>query len=508
MRNLLVLAGLTYLVGTVIGLGLGEASRAAPVWAAAAVLVGVAVALRRSPWRRWALLGGVFAVAVLVSVRETPVPSWLRRRAPEITEVIGTVASYPSLGVDRATFTFRPDVLPSNLRVTWFTEDEPLPPVGCGDRWKLVGSVRLPEAFDGFDYPAYLARQGIFATMTVEGAGGVRLDETAGSVVLRVGDGVRRRVIGRLRDALGAEAAALAQGLLLGDRTALSGDVEGSFRSTGLMHVLAVSGLHLGIVLAGIWFGLRRLGWRPLLTYPVVGLVVLLVLWIVGPRVSLLRASLLFAFLGLGSVLADLGWILRRSIDPLNGLATAAIVLLALAPGEVLDAGFQLSFAATAGILLAVSPNARQRWEPWVEGVAGRAGRFAPVARWTLTSVVVSAAAQAGVAPVVAWHFGTFHPLLVGLNLLVVPLVTLALAVGVPTVLLLGLGAPHFVAAPFGWVLHALSGAVRLGAHLPLVELPITRVAAVWVATLVVFTASAGLFSHPTDDLSDRLPEV
>jgi len=505
MRKLLVPAGLFYLVGTGLGLGLGEASRSLPVWVAAGVLIVLVVVLRQSSWRRWALLGGVLAVAILVSVRETPVPTWLRRRAPEIAEVTGTIVTYPSLGVDRATFTLRPDTLPAGLRVTWLTEDRAPPSVGYGDRWRLVGSVRLPEVFDGFDYPAYLARQGIFATMTVEDDRGVRSDEVAGRGILRAGDGIRRRVIEQLREALGAEAAALAQGLLLGDRAALSDDVEDSFEVTGLMHVLAVSGLHLGIVLAGIWFGLRRLGWRPLLTYPVVGLVVLLILWIVGPRVSLLRASLLFAFLGLGSVLADLGWILRRSIDPLNGLAAAAIVLLALSPGQVLDAGFQLSFAATAGILLAVSPGVRERWGAWVEGVAGRAGRFAPVARWTLTSVVVSAAAQAGVASVVAWHFGTFHPLLVGLNLLVVPLVTLALAVGVPTVLLLGLGAPHFLAAPFGWVLGALSGAVCLGKRLPLVALPMTRVAAIWLAVLVAFTAAAGLASLPTNDLSDGL---
>jgi len=508
MRKLLIPAGLVYLVGTGLGLGLGGASRSLPVWAAAAILIGLAVVLGQSPWRRWVLLGSVLAIAVLVSVREAPIPSWLRRRAPEIAEAMGTVVSYPSLGVDRATFIFRPDTLPAGLRVTWFVEDGTPPAVGYGDRWKLVGSVRLPEAFDGFDYPAYLARQGIFATMWVEGAEGVRLEEVGGHAALRIGDRLRRRVIGRLREVLGAEAAALAQGLLLGDRTALSEDVEISFEATGLMHVLAVSGLHLGIVLAGVWFGLRRLGWRPLLMYPVVGLVVLLILWIVGPRVSLLRASLLFAFLGLGSVLADLGWILRRSIDPLNGLAAAAIVLLAVSPGQVLDAGFQLSFAATAGILLAVSPGVRARWQPWVDRTSRHAGRLAPAARWTLTSIVVSAAAQAGVAPVVAWHFGAFHPLLIGLNLLIVPWVTAALAIGVPTVLLLGIGAPALAAAPFGWVLLALSGAVRLGAKLPLVALPMSRVAAVWLAALVAFTAAAELISPPTDDLSDGLPEV
>lgn len=253
------------------------------------------------------------------------------------------------------------------------------------------------------------------------------------------------------------------------------------------MHVLAVSGLHLGIVLAGAWFALRRAGVRSAVAYPVVGLLVLLVLWIVGPRVSLVRASLLFAFLGLGSVLADLGLILRRTVDPLNGLAAAAVVILALRPTELYEAGFQLSFAATAGILIVVSSGFRGRWQRWIRSVSDRSGRLAPFVRYALTLIAISAAAQASVAPVVAWHFGTFHPLQLGLNLFVVPLVTLALWIGLPGILLLASTGAVFCVAPFGWLMRALSWIVEMSARIPLVECSVSRWFGLWLAALVAF---------------------
>jgi competence protein ComEC len=399
------------------------------------------------------------------------------------------------LGEDRVTFTLRADQLPGALHVTWFSCPPMISRVQYGDRLALAGSVRLPEAFSGFDYPAYLANRGIFATMIVDGDESVCHKGVAGSPTLRLGDRVRQSLLRVLQDALGPREVGLAQGLLLGDRTALSDDVEDAFRRTGLMHVLAVSGLHLGIILAGAWFALRRAGVRAAVAYPVVGLLVLLVLWIVGPRVSLVRASLLFAFLGLGSVLADLGLILRRSVDPLNGLAAAALVILAMRPTELFEAGFQLSFAATAGILIVVSSGFRGRWQPWIRCVSEKSGRLAPLVRYALTLIAISAAAQASVAPVVAWHFGTFHPLQLGLNLIVVPIVTLALWIGLPGILLLASTGVGVCVAPFGWVLRALSWIVEVTARIPVVECAVSRWFGLWSAALVAFLLLAARYA-------------
>ena len=492
MRYCLVQVALAFVVGIALARAKCLAIPNLLPWCAVATLLGVALLVRRRPCRRGLLLAAVVCLGLGRAVVHEAFPGWLLLRAPRLTEVSGTVVSYPSLGVDHTVFTLRPDVLPGDLRVTWLA---PRSALFYGDRVRVVGSVRLPEAFDGFDYRDYLARRGVVATMLADGNGAVFREEGAPSL-LRYGDRIRQSLLAKLGTVLGRAEVALAQGLLFGDRAALDEDVEEAFRRTGLMHVLAVSGLHLGIVLAGLWFALRRAHVRPLIAYPVVGLAVLAVLWIVGPRISLLRASLLFAFLGLGSVLADLGLILRRSIDPLNGLAAAALVLLALRPSQLADAGFQLSFCATAGILLVVSDRFLPRWGAVIEALARRAGPFHRPVHAALTLTVISAAAQAGVAPIVAWHFHTFHPALVAFNLTVLPLVTLALWTGLPGLLLLAVGASGAWIFPLSWSLQALSGAVRVLASIPLAELFVPRWTAVWLAALVSFAFATAAYSE------------
>jgi competence protein ComEC len=308
------------------------------------------------------------------------------------------------------------------------------------------------------------------------------------------GDRLRQSILGRLDRWMRVDESAMARSLVFGDRSALPDEIEGSFSQTGLMHLLAVSGLHLGIFLGGAWWIVRRLGLRPLWAYPTVGLLVLLALWVVGPRVSLVRASLLFAFLALGSVLADVGLILRRSIRPLNGLAAAAIVLLALRPGALYDAGFQLTFAATASILVCFSPpfDVHRRIAIFAE----RFGRFRGPAHAGLTLAAVTAAAQAGATPIVAWHFGAIHPLALVANLLVVPLAGLTLWCGFLAILLSGTTFLRWAIVPFSAVLTGLKTIVAWLARLPLSQVVVARWVGVWIGALVLFAYAAAAYSE------------
>jgi len=434
----------------------------------------------------------VLAIVALGALRGSQTPDFPERllaRAPHLTQITGTVTSYPSIGAAHVSFTVKPDLLPGSIRVTWFRPGSRTGAVVYGDRLRLVGRVRLPEPFDGFDYPAYLARQGVFATMTVDGPEDAEWLGVAGSSILRRGDRLRQRILERLAETLSPAELSLAQSLLFGDRTALPSEVEDAFSRTGLMHLLAVSGLHLGIVLAGAWIVVRRFGLRPVVAYPLVGVIVVLVLWIVGPRVSLIRASLLFAFLALGSVLADLGLILRRSIYSINGLAAAAIVILAIHPGALFDAGFQLTIAATAGILVAFSSTFA--WGAWIDRVAK--WRWGPL-RWSravLGIVVVSVAAQAGAAPVIAAHFGSLHPWSILSNVFAIPWAAATLWSGLATAVASGTPALAAFGAVFSGLLRSLAWSVRLMARLPLVELRVPSWTGLWMGGLVGFSFMA-----------------
>ncbi|RLC84265.1 MAG: hypothetical protein DRI37_09250, partial [Chloroflexi bacterium] len=469
---------IVFAVGTCVG-----SINAVPAWAyMGAVAASLAAAL--SPRYRFAFLFlAILALGALRGSTLASFPSWLLNRAANIREITGTVISYPSIGRDHLTFTIQPDNLPARIRVTFLPDGEGIA-IRYGDRLHIVGKGELPEPFAGFDYPSYLARRGIFATMFVEGNGSVAFIGKRGGI-LRIGDGIRQRLIFRLRETLSPDDAALAQGLLLGDRSALPDDINEAFRKTGLMHVLAVSGLHLGIVLGGVWFILRRLGTRPAIAYPAVGTVVLLVLWIVGPRVSLIRASLLFAFLAVGSVLADLGWITKGSIRPLNGLGAAGVTILAVNPGQLYDAGFQLTFAATGAILIALLPQFG--WQEWTSRLAERAIIPSWIAKSALDLIVISAAAQAGSAPVVALQFGTFHPLIIIANLAVIPLVTVTLWLGFVVALLSAAAALPLVAVPFGYSLRALSASVRWLSQLPATEFHVPAWMGIWIGGLAGF---------------------
>ncbi|GAI02586.1 unnamed protein product, partial [marine sediment metagenome] len=251
MRYSLVGVTLAFALGTVFGSLLPpDLAPALLYWPAVGIAV-TCVLLARV--RRVFLVGLLVVIALLGGLRtqtSKPPTEELYRRAIYLREVTGTVVSYPDLGEGYTAFILAPDHLSAKIRVTCFWNEEDQERIFYGDRLHLVGAVEVPEYFDDFDYRAYLARQGVFATMAVGGEGQMEGIGTAGSRILRFGDNLRQKLLERLDQILPSVEAGLAHGLLFGERASLSDEVEEAFRRTGLMHLLAVSGLHLGIFLA------------------------------------------------------------------------------------------------------------------------------------------------------------------------------------------------------------------------------------------------------------------
>ena len=478
--------GIAFAAGIVTG---GVLPNGVPVVALYWVAVGIAVTavvVRR--WCRGALALLLVAVALLGAIRLhtylIPISS-LYRHAANLREVTGTVVSYPQLGSEYTTFTLAPEHSDGCIQVTWFHGDNDHIPILYGDRIHLTGTGRVPPRFPDFDYRAYLARRRIFATFAVDANDRVDHIGTRMSTLIRYGDRLRQTLLTRLDQFLPPAEAALAHGLLFGDRTAIPDTIATAFRRTGLMHLLAVSGLHLGIFLAGLWFGLRLLGLRPAITYPIVGLAVGVVLLVIGPRVSLVRAALLFAFLGLGSVLADLGVILRRWVNQFQSLAAAGVVILAVQPTALADAGFQLSFGATAAILALYSPGFRIT--QWATRVTEPVPIITRPLRYTLLLLATSAAALAGTAPVLAYHFGMIYPLSLVGNLVAIPLATLALWVGLPALLMSATPAIVLLGAGLRGTLHALIWIVDWLSRLPLAAVAVPAWIGVWIGGMVIY---------------------
>jgi competence protein ComEC len=199
---------------------------------------------------------------------------------------------------------------------------------------------------------------------------------------------------------------ALARALVLGDESAMGESRRRALRRAGLAHLFAVSGFNLTLVgaCAALLAGLGGRGLRAGLP----AAVVLLYLAAVGPEPSMLRACVM-------SGLALTIFVLRRWTSAVQSLAVAGLVLVVAEPTIVDDVGFQLSFGATAGLVLAAT-----RWRQALEALPG------PLA----TALAVSCAAQAGALPFAVAAFGEVAPLAPLWNLLAVPWAALWLFAG------------------------------------------------------------------------------
>lgn len=214
---------------------------------------------------------------------------------------------------------------------------------------------------------------------------------------------------------LDPRAAALVQGLTLGDTDSLDPASVERFRRAGLAHLLAVSGTNVAIVLGTVALAARRLPHK--LRVAAGAATLALFVLVVGPDPSVLRAA---AMGGIGLIALTL----NRAAEPLYALGLALIVLLGARPALVDSVGLQLSAAATAGIVL------------WSGGLA----RILPLPGLLSVPLAVTLAAQAGVAPVLIGAFGELSLIAPVANLLAVPAVAPATVLGIGAGLI---GAAH-----------------------------------------------------------------
>jgi competence protein ComEC len=240
-----------------------------------------------------------------------------------------------------------------------------------------------------------------------------------------------------IRGSVPPREAQVVEALATGTRVRLNESVRESFSRSGIAHLLAISGLHVGYVALMIYLLVRMtLGrFSGIVSRLPVGrlsaMIALPLVWLyvafVGFPMSGVRAGLMLSVYFLGVIAG-----LRQ--DALTTLAAAVIAVLVAMPLSVLDISFQLSAVAVLGIIVAALPVIRR-----VDGAVGRAGITAALTRKGLALVAVSASAALFTAPLVAYHFGTFTVLGPITNLVAVPLVALGL---MPSILLATLLAP------------------------------------------------------------------
>lgn len=307
---------------------------------------------------------------------------------------------------------------PGRGKVTLWLRDS-LPGLRYGDVVQVAGHVRP------LDYPrnpGLVDRNALALRRGFIGSAGVRSGQM--TVVARArGSPLARLVVLPLRRYIDATIVrflppaegALLRGLLIGGSRGLPRPVQDAFRDAGIVHILAVSGMNVTIVVAMVWLLLGIAGirgwWRFGLSMVAVTLYLSLSGWTAAPaRAGLMACAVL------------LSYPTQRRVTAMASLCAAGIVLLLIDPQTLFDVGAQLSFAATAGIVLVngqfelLNPElSRLRW----------------LKRNVLGPLVVSVAATVVTTPLLLHHFSRVQPMAFLSTAVVAPLVGLAMPLGI-----------------------------------------------------------------------------
>ncbi len=342
------------------------------------------------------------------------------------------------------------------------------------DRLDLDETIE-PVRQDGSTFTRYLASIDVVATVRVRE---MRVSP-APLDAFGIAEHVRSAADAALARVLPEPMAGLASGILIGRRDRVSREVTDSFTTTGLSHVVAISGWNICLVAAVIGSLLSAIGISRRSRTLVIVVALAAFTLLAGGGASVVRAALMG---GVALVARETG----RPGSAAAALGLAVWLLLLSDPGMVTDVGFQLSVMATAG-LLAWGARLTHR-------LAGpEAGRSR---RWLAESMGVSLAAQAATLPLVLFHFGRLSLVSPVANLVIAPLVAPAMLVGVVALVAglgVGAGLPFVVGAPFallGWlVLGAMIAVSGILAAVPLASLELPPMA----ATLLAVGTAAGV---------------
>ena len=217
---------------------------------------------------------------------------------------------------------------------------------------------------------------------------------------------------------------AVVAAMALGDKSALTRELKDTYSKTGASHILALSGLHLGIIYALLSMLVVGRRWQTITQVAMI-LSIWAFVFLVGMSASVVRSAVMltvYALLALG----------HRQKMSVNTLAFTAIVMLLVTPKALFDIGFQMSFMAVFSILLFVPLFYRPFSAEYL--MTHR------VVKWIWGMVAVSVAAQIGVAPLIAYYFGRFSCYFLLTNFIVLPAATIILYLSLATLLIPSIG--------------------------------------------------------------------
>ena len=272
-----------------------------------------------------------------------------------------------------------------------------------------------------FNYKNYLEQLGIYHQINIDSKD-YFISESKVTSIYGLAAKTRNHILEKLRKVdFGIEEFGVIQALLLGQRSDISQETYDNYKKAGAVHILAVSGLHIGILLLLIQFLLR-----PLRNLPKGNTIILVIsvilLWgfafIAGLSASIIRACTMFTFIAYALSL-------NRPSNTFNILSLSLFfILLFINPNLLFHVGFQMSYAAVFAIVW-IYPLLQKLWFPKNK-----------IVRYLWQLLTVSASAQLGVLPISLFYFHQFPGLFFISNLLIIPILGIILGMGIAVIIL------------------------------------------------------------------------
>lgn len=321
--------------------------------------------------------------------------------------------------------------------------NEPVTDLKAGDEIEAycwLERIGPPTNPGQFDWAAYLARRNIFIAASVASRDAITVQEASTAGLLaklksRITQAATAALVGDMPQ--DESSRGLLEALLLGYRGDVDSRTYEAFRKTGLLHLISLSGMHLGILVGMVWWLCKTAGFMKPARALICAIAVGVFLLIVPPRAPTIRAAII-CWVFCASIL------FRRRANSMNTLSLAAIILLLTRPTQLFEAGWQLSFASVLGILLFTKPIDAFFHEQLAAHFGGpeptRLGALyhagAQSILYMLQLLAVGFSAWLGSAGILLYHFYSITPLASLWTVLVFPLVGAILVLGFLKVLL------------------------------------------------------------------------
>lgn len=452
--------------GVVVPLG------ALALFGAAAVLGALFLASRRrSPWIGLIALALILGIGRVEMSADAPLPSYA---SPRLQQVDGVVVSDVEALGNFARFRLKLEriqpeggwmpaegtLLVSARADSEISERRDAPYFRYGDRLLIEGHISEPPQLEEFDYAAYLARQGIAEVLDARSVAFV--GENEGSAFYHALYDFRRRLAASIAVVVPEPQAALGQATLLGLRQGIPTELTEAFRRTGTAHLLAISGLHVGILLSiSLAASAGLLGRKHHLHL----LAPLLVIWIYGLLAGMSPSATRACIMGSVYLASQAFGRQRGALAPIG---CAAALMVAASPSVLYSISFQLSFAAIGGIAAFSDMFGSAFRSPLERRLGWRSALRSPL-NSIADMLALSLAATVATLPLIAFHFERVSTLGIPASIITLPVLPF-LIVGSAGASLVGL-ASATLALPFGWLAWAagayLSGVVGFMAELP-----------------------------------------